>query len=48
MAAETLKMITGAGDVLCHEMLIYDALYGETRKIKLLKRDECPVCGNKA
>ena len=47
MAAETLKIITGAGDLLRHEMLIYDALYGQTRKIKLVKRKDCPVCGVK-
>jgi hypothetical protein len=26
------------------EMLIYDGLYGETRKIRLSKRSDCPVC----
>jgi hypothetical protein len=26
-------------------MLIYDALYGETRKIGVKQRADCPVCG---
>jgi molybdopterin/thiamine biosynthesis adenylyltransferase len=48
MAAEAIKQITGAGVVLRGEMLIYDALYGETRKIRLKRRDDCPVCGEGA
>ncbi|WP_406645829.1 HesA/MoeB/ThiF family protein [Aliisedimentitalea scapharcae] len=46
MAVETIKQITGAGAVLRAEMLIYDGLYGETRKIRLAPRADCPVCGN--
>lgn len=45
MAVEAVKQITGAGTVLRGEMLIYDGLYGETRKIRLSRRDECPACG---
>jgi molybdopterin/thiamine biosynthesis adenylyltransferase len=45
MAQEAMKVITGAGQVLRGEMFFYDALYGETRKITLSKRDDCPVCG---
>ncbi len=45
MAAETIKVITGAGEALRGEMLIYDALYGESRKISLSRRADCPVCG---
>jgi hypothetical protein len=26
-------------------MLIYDALYGESRKIKVTRRTDCPTCG---
>jgi bacteriocin biosynthesis cyclodehydratase domain-containing protein len=47
MAAEAVKLITGAGQPLHSEMLIYDALYGETRKFKLSRRADCPVCGTK-
>ncbi len=45
MAVETVKLITGAGQALRGEMMIYDALWGETRKIKLKKREDCPICG---
>ena len=45
MAQEAMKLITGAGQVLRGEMFMYDALYGETRKIRLNKRKDCPTCG---
>jgi molybdopterin/thiamine biosynthesis adenylyltransferase len=45
MAVEAIKVITGAGATLRGEMLIYDALYGESRKITLSKRADCPICG---
>ncbi len=45
MAVEAIKVIAGAGQALIGEMLIYDALYGESRKITLSKRADCPVCG---
>ncbi|MGP6087691.1 HesA/MoeB/ThiF family protein [Antarctobacter jejuensis] len=45
MAVECIKLIAGAGAVLRGEMLIYDALWGETRKIRLNRRADCPVCG---
>ncbi|THD76360.1 molybdopterin-synthase adenylyltransferase MoeB [Thalassobius vesicularis] len=45
MAVEAVKLIAGAGAPLRGEMLIYDALWGETRKITLKKRADCPVCG---
>ena len=45
MAVEAVKIITGAGQPLRGEMLIYDALWGETRKIALEQRAGCPVCG---
>jgi molybdopterin/thiamine biosynthesis adenylyltransferase len=48
MAVEAIKMITGAGQALRGEMLIYDALWGETRKFSLHRRAECPVCGDAA
>ena len=46
MALEAIKLITGAGDPMRGEMLIYDALWGETRKIGLERRADCPVCGS--
>ncbi|SEO02685.1 Molybdopterin or thiamine biosynthesis adenylyltransferase [Salinihabitans flavidus] len=45
MAVEAIKLITGAGEPLRGQMLIYDALYGESRKITLKPRPDCPVCG---
>ena len=44
MAAEAMKIITGTGDVMSTDMLIYDALYAETRKIKTSRLLDCPVC----
>ncbi|MCW9043242.1 MAG: molybdopterin-synthase adenylyltransferase MoeB [Pseudopelagicola sp.] len=45
MAVEAIKVLTGAGAALRGEMLIYDALYGESRKITLKRREGCPACG---
>ncbi|MDF1727782.1 MAG: molybdopterin-synthase adenylyltransferase MoeB [Sulfitobacter sp.] len=45
MAVEAVKLLTGAGNPLRGQMLIYDALYGETRTIVLSPRADCPVCG---
>jgi molybdopterin/thiamine biosynthesis adenylyltransferase len=47
MAVEAVKLITGAGAALRGEMLIYDALYGESRKMTFKPRTDCPVCGGK-
>lgn len=47
MAVEAVKVITQAGAALRGEMLIYDALYGESRKISLSRRADCPVCGQR-
>lgn len=46
MAVEAIKLITGAGAVLRSDMLIYDALYGESRKIGLRPRPDCPICAH--
>lgn len=45
MAAEAIKQITGAGSLLMGRMLIFDALYAETRIITLARDPDCPVCG---
>lgn len=45
MALEAVKYLTGAGKVLRGEILIHDALWGETRKIRAARRPGCPVCG---
>jgi molybdopterin/thiamine biosynthesis adenylyltransferase len=45
MAVEAVKAITQAGEGLRGRMLIYDALYAETRIIAMKPRAGCPVCG---
>ncbi|MCV3271432.1 HesA/MoeB/ThiF family protein [Roseobacter sinensis] len=47
MAAEAIKLITDAGTVLRGQMVIYDALYGESRTIAVAPRSDCPVCAGK-
>ena len=45
MAAEAIKITTSAGRPLFGQMLIYDALWGETRTIKYDRRTDCQACG---
>jgi molybdopterin/thiamine biosynthesis adenylyltransferase len=45
MAGEVVKLISGAGAPLRGRMLIYDALYAETRLITMTRNENCPVCG---
>lgn len=44
MALEAIRRITGAGQTMVGQMLIYDGLYGETRRISMRRRPGCPVC----
>ena len=46
MAVEAVKAIVDAGETLAGRMLIYDALYGEVRVIKLERRANCETCGS--
>jgi len=46
MALEAVKYLTGAGATLQGDLLIYDGLWGETRKMKLARRADCAQCGN--
>ena len=46
MAVEAIKLITGAGTPLRGEMVIYDALFGESRKIAIKRRSDCETCGH--
>ena len=48
MAAEAIKLITGAGTPLRGQMVIYDALYGESRTIGIERRPDCATCGDLA
>jgi molybdopterin/thiamine biosynthesis adenylyltransferase len=45
MAVEAIKEITGAGETLRGRMMIYDALYGETRQFTVRRDPTCRVCG---
>ena len=45
MAVEAIKAITGAGEGLRGQLLIYDALHGETRRIATHPRPGCAACG---
>lgn len=46
MAVEAIKLITEAGTPLRGQMVIYDALYGESRTIAVARRADCPICGD--
>jgi molybdopterin/thiamine biosynthesis adenylyltransferase len=45
MALEAVKHVAGAGEGLAGRMLVYDALHGEMRTIRVRRRAGCPVCG---
>ena len=45
MAVEAIKVIAGAGEPLLGRMMIYDALYADSRTITVKPRPDCPVCG---
>jgi sulfur-carrier protein adenylyltransferase/sulfurtransferase len=42
---EAIKLIDGIGDPLVGELMVYDALDMEYRKIKVRKDPECAICG---
>ncbi len=44
MALETVKIITGSGQPLFGELLLYDGLTAKMRKVKLPKDPACPAC----
>lgn len=46
-ATEVLKLILGKGDILKGELLIYNALKMNFRKVKIPKNPDCPICGNR-
>ena len=47
-AAETVKLIVGAGECLSGRLLLYDALWAEFRTIAVPRRPDCPACGDAA
>lgn len=44
-ATEVLKLILGKGRPLKGQLLIYDALGTNFRKVRIPKNPECPICG---
>jgi sulfur-carrier protein adenylyltransferase/sulfurtransferase len=44
---EAIKLITGIGELLIGQLMIYDALEMSYRKIKVRKDPKCPLCSEK-
>ena len=44
---EAIKLLTGIGEPLIGQLMIYDALEMSYRKIKVRKVPKCPLCGEK-
>jgi molybdopterin/thiamine biosynthesis adenylyltransferase len=47
MALEAVKLIVAAGDPLAGRLLVYDALAGETRTVRVGADPDCPICGGR-
>ena len=45
MAMEAVKHLTGAGETLAGRLMIHDALYVETRVVRVKRQADCAVCG---
>jgi adenylyltransferase/sulfurtransferase len=45
-ANEAIKLITGIGDSLIGQLVIYDALEAQVRKLRIRKDPNCAVCGD--
>ena len=45
IALEAIKLITGAGETLAGRLLIFDALAGEARTVRIGPDPECAACG---
>ncbi|MDR1453752.1 MAG: molybdopterin-synthase adenylyltransferase MoeB [Candidatus Margulisbacteria bacterium] len=44
-AAEALKYLTGAGELLTDKLLVFDALTMNYRTVKIKRNENCPLCG---
>lgn len=44
LAAEAIKLLTGAGRSLRGRLLLQDVLWGESREIALSRNPDCPIC----
>jgi len=45
-ALEAVKLILGIGKPLAGQMLVFDTLENEVRRLKLRRDPNCPVCGD--
>lgn len=45
-ATETIKLLTGAGELLLGRLLLFDALTLRFREIKVRRDPACPLCGD--
>lgn len=43
-ACEAIKVLSGAGDTLVGRLMLFDALHGETRQMRLRRDPGCAVC----
>jgi adenylyltransferase/sulfurtransferase len=46
MATEAIKLIAGIGEPLVGTLLSYDALYMETSRFGIKRKQNCPLCGD--
>jgi len=46
-AAETIKLVTGAGDALVNRVLLHDSLAMTFREIRYERNRACPICGDR-
>jgi molybdopterin/thiamine biosynthesis adenylyltransferase len=47
MALEAIKLLTGYGKPLFSEMLLFNTMDMEFRKVKIPRNDRCSVCGER-
>jgi molybdopterin/thiamine biosynthesis adenylyltransferase len=48
MAIEAIKLVTGYGKPMISQMLIFNTLDMDFRKVKVHRDEDCPVCGQKS
>lgn len=45
-ALQAIKMISGFGEVLAGQLLVFDAKYMEWQSVQVQRLDNCPICSN--
>ena len=43
-AQEVLKVLTGTGQTLCGQLLLWDGMVNEVRRVRTPRDPACPVC----